>query len=261
MATKEQLLTRLDEIGGVLERRGEALLLLGLGSVGVETERIDEYSDLDFFVIVKPGYKQAYIEHLDWLEEVHPLAYSFRNTADGYKVLFEDGIYGEYAIFEEDEMNHIAYAEGRIIWMDSKYEKPEIAKGGSGTEAHRREGLDFSLNEALTNLYVGLCRYARGEKLSASRFVQSYAVDSILSVLHLLEKEEAYFPDVFGAERRMEKRFPSFAQRVGDMMLGYERTPESALHILRYLEEVYPVNDRMSAEIRRLAEHHRSIRT
>jgi len=116
------------------------------------------------------------------------------------------------------------------------------------------EGLDFPLIEALTNLYVGLCRYARGEKLSAARFVQSYAVDSILSVLHLLEKEEACFPDVFGAERRLEKRFPSFAQRVGDMMLGYERTPESALHILRYLEEVYPVNARMSAEIRRLVE-------
>lgn len=57
MATKERLLRRLDAIGGSLERRGEALLLLGVGSVGVETERIDDYSDLDFFVIVKPGYK------------------------------------------------------------------------------------------------------------------------------------------------------------------------------------------------------------
>ncbi|AWB46604.1 hypothetical protein DCC85_22145 [Paenibacillus sp. CAA11] len=257
MATKEQLLRRLDEIGGSLERRGEALLLLGVGSVGVETARIDEYSDLDFFVIVKPGYKQAYIEQLDWLEEVYPLSYTFRNTVDGYKILFEDGIYGEYAVFEEEEMEHVAYSEGRIVWRNPSYANPEIteiAKGGRRTETQRREGLDFPLNEALTNLYVGLCRYARGEKLSAARFVQSYAVDNILSALHLLEKEEAYFPDVFGEERRLEKRYPSFAERVGDMILGYERTPESALHILRYLEEVYPVNARMSKEIRRLAE-------
>ncbi|WP_334072568.1 MULTISPECIES: hypothetical protein [Paenibacillus] len=253
MATKEGLLRRLDEIGGSLARRGEALLLLGVGSVGVETDRIDAYSDLDFFVVVKPGYKQGYIERFDWLEEVYPLAYTFRNTADGYKILFEDGIYGEYAVFEENEMEHIAYSEGRIVWMDPACTNPEIAKGGRRTETQRREGLDFPLNEALTNLYVGLCRYARGEKLSAARFVQSYAVDNILSALHLLEKEEAYFPDVFGEERRMEKRYPSFAERVGDMILGYERTPESALHILRYLEEVYPVNARMSMEIRRLA--------
>ncbi|GIP22181.1 hypothetical protein [Paenibacillus sp. J22TS3] len=257
MARKEQLLRRLDEIGGSLEQRGEALLLLGVGSVGVEMERIDDYSDLDFFVIVKPGYKQQYIERLDWLEEVCPLAYTFRNTVDGYKILFEDGIYGEFAVFEEEEMEHIAYSEGRIVWIDphlANSRLAEIAKGGRRTETQRREELDFPLNEALTNLYVGLCRYARGEKLSAARFVQSYAVDNILSVLHLLEKEEAYFPDVFGEERRMERRYPSFAAQVGDMILGYERTPESALHILRYLEEAYPVNTRMSVEIRRLAD-------
>ncbi|UJF31434.1 hypothetical protein [Paenibacillus hexagrammi] len=253
MAKKEQLLGRLDAIGGSIERRGESLLLLGVGSVGVETERIDAYSDLDFFVIVKPGYKQAYIERLDWLEEVGPLAYSFHNTPDGCKILFEDGIYGEYAIFEEEEMENIAYSEGRIVWMDPNYDRPKIAKGSKKIETKRRAGLDFPVNEALTNLYVGLCRYARGEKLSAARFVQSHAVDSILSVLHLLEKEEAYYPDVFGEDRRLEKRYPYFAERVGDMILGYERTQESALHILRFLEEVYPVNARMSMEIRRLA--------
>lgn len=194
-----------------------------------------------------------YIERMDWLEEVCPLAYTFRNTEDGYKILFEDGIYGEYAVFEEEELAHIEYAEGRIVWMNPMYANPDIAKGGKPTETRRKKERDFPLNEALTNLFVGLGRYARGEKLSAARFVQSYAVDNILSALHLLEKEEAYFPDAFGEERRLEKRFPSFAERVGDMLLGYERTPESALHILRYLEEVYPVNARMSEKIRRLA--------
>jgi len=90
----ELLLQRLDEIGKSLERKGGVLLLLGVGSVGIELERMDEFSDLDFFVIVKPGQKERYIDQLDWLEEVHPLAYSFRNSDVGYKVLFEDGIYG-----------------------------------------------------------------------------------------------------------------------------------------------------------------------
>jgi hypothetical protein len=90
--------------------------LLGLGSVGVELGRLDQYSDLDFFLIVKKGSKSMYLDSLFWLSDVYPLAYSFRNTVDGYKILFEDGIYGEFAVFEEDEMDKIAYSEGRWIF-------------------------------------------------------------------------------------------------------------------------------------------------
>lgn len=253
MLKTELLLQRLDEIGKSLERKGGALLLLGVGSVGVETERMDEYSDLDFFVIVKPGQKERYIHRLDWLEEVHPLAYSFQNSDVGYKVLFEDGIYGEYAVFEEWELENGSYTEGRVVWKDPLYRNTEITKPSNPIPSLKKDSLDFPLNEALTNLYVGLGRYARGERLSAIRFIQSYAVDNILSVLHLLEQEVDYYPDPFGNERRLEKRYPRFAEIVGDMIQGYDRVPESALRILNFIEEVYPVNRKLSEEIRRLA--------
>jgi len=249
----ELLLQRLGEIGKSLERKGGALLLLGVGSVGVEIDRLDEYSDLDFFVIVRPGEKNRYIDRLDWLEDVHPLAYSFKNTEDGYKVLFEDGIFGEYAVFEEKELENISYTKGRVIWKDPTYSNTAIAKPVSAIPSLKSDSLDFSLNEALTNLYVGLGRYARGERLSAARFIEGYAIDRILSVLHLLEQEVDYFPDPFGNERRLEKRYPHFAEIIGDMMQGYNHVPESALRILSFIEEVYPVNRRLSEEIRRLA--------
>ena len=57
------------EIGAALARRDDALALLGLGSVGLETARLDRWSDLDFFAIVAPGAKARYIERLDWLAE------------------------------------------------------------------------------------------------------------------------------------------------------------------------------------------------
>ncbi|WP_256759959.1 hypothetical protein [Cohnella sp. WQ 127256] len=252
MSRKDLLLQRLDEIGLSLERNGGAHLLLGLGSVGVEMDRIDEYSDLDFYVIVMPGQKSRYLDQLDWLEEVHPLAYSFRNASVGYKILFEDGIYGEYAIFEESEMASSSYSEGRIVWKEPSYTNVGISKSSKQEPSLRKASLEHPLNEALTNLYVGLGRYARGEKLSGMRFVQGYAVDSILSVLHLLEQEVEYFPDQFGNERRLEKRHPQFAERIGDMLQGYDHVPESALCILNYLEDVYPVNKRLSDEIRTL---------
>ncbi len=50
--TPTMLLQRLDSIGQCLRASNKALALLGLGSVGIETERLDQYSDVDFFAIV-----------------------------------------------------------------------------------------------------------------------------------------------------------------------------------------------------------------
>jgi lincosamide nucleotidyltransferase B/F len=255
MLRKDLLLQRLNDIGKTLERKDGALLLLGLGSVGIEVDRLDEYSDLDFFVIVKKGFKKRFLDQLDWLEETHPLAYSFKNTSDGYKILFEDSIYGEYAVFEDWEFERISYTPIRIIWKEASYTITGIGCTKETIPSPKKDSLHHPLNEALTNLYVGICRYARGEKLSAMRFVQSYAIDSIISVLHLVEQEVDFFPDPFGNERRLEKRFPSFAERLGDMMQGYHHIPESTIAILNFLEEVFPTNPRLCGEIRYLVQH------
>ena len=55
MNKTELLLQRLDDIGQSLKDSRQALALLALGSCGAERERLDQYSDLDFFVIVKDG--------------------------------------------------------------------------------------------------------------------------------------------------------------------------------------------------------------
>jgi hypothetical protein len=110
-----KLLTRLDEIGQSLAQSGHGLALIGLGSVGTELARIDAYSDLDFFAIVETGYKTQYIEDLSWLSRLCPIAYSFRNTVDGYKLLYTDGIFCEFAVFEPAELSHIPFAAGRKV--------------------------------------------------------------------------------------------------------------------------------------------------
>ncbi|SBS61853.1 hypothetical protein VAT7223_00865 [Vibrio atlanticus] len=64
--TPEKLLQRLDAIGESLKASGKAHALLGLGSVGIETERLDRYSDVDFFAIVQEGHKQYFLDSLHW---------------------------------------------------------------------------------------------------------------------------------------------------------------------------------------------------
>src|SRR5262245_22541835 len=111
------LLQRLDAIARALASRGDVIALLGVGSVGRDLDRIDEHSDLDFFVIVEDDAKERYLDDIDWLREAAPLVYDFENTVDGRKVLFADGIYAEYAVFTLAEVTSGAFMPGRVVWQ------------------------------------------------------------------------------------------------------------------------------------------------
>jgi hypothetical protein len=245
------LLTRLDEIGQSLSRNGHALALIGLGSVGLELDRIDEYSDLDFFAIVEVGYKQAYLDSLKWLEDVHPVAYSFLNTVDGYKLLFEDGIFCEFAVFELPELKSIPFAPGRMIWK--RADVPDsLGVPVIEPPAPAKRDREWLLGEAVTNIYVGLQRDARGEKLSGMRFIQGYAVDRLLELLEIIEDGKEAHRDPFVNERRFEQRYPHLVPQLQSWSQGYEKNRESARAILYFLEENFGVNGAIAEEIRKL---------
>lgn len=245
------LIQRLEAIGRALESTEHASALIGLGSVGVERERLDEYSDLDFFVVAEAGFKQRFIENLDWLQSVHPVAFHFRNTADGHKLLFADGVFCEFAVFEPAELHTIPFAPGRVIWKRPDVEDKICVPKNLPSRPPARD-VDWLVGEALTNLYVGLCRHCRGEKLSAERLVQHYAVDRLLELATFIEKETASPRDVFSDERRVERRLPAFAEMLPNFIQGYERTPESAHTILDWMDKHFAINTRMAQAIRAL---------
>ncbi len=247
----QSLLKRLDEIGGALAQSGHALALIGLGSVGEELHRLDEYSDLDFFAIVEDGYKRHYIEDLDWLSRLAPIAYHFLNSPDGYKLLFADGIFCEFAVFEPHELQGIPFAPGRIVWKRTDAPETIHRPAKEPLRAARRD-VEYLVGEAITNLYVGMGRDKRGEKLSAMRFIQGYAVDRLLELAETIEPGQNVTRDIFVNERRFEARHPSIARELPLWTQGYERNRESALAILSFLERNLEVNKVMANAIREL---------
>jgi lincosamide nucleotidyltransferase len=247
----QSLLKRLDEIGGSLAQSAGALALIGLGSVGRELHRLDKYSDLDFFVIVEAGYKRHYIENLEWLSRLAPIAYHFLNSPDGYKLLFADGIFCEFAVFEPQELQEIPFALGRIVWKRNDAPETIYRPAKEPVRAERRTK-EFLIGEAVTNLYVGMGRDKRGEKLSAMRFIQGYAVDRLLELSEYIEPEQDVTRDIFANERRFEARHPAIADEMSFWLQGYERNRESALAILSFLESHFEVNEAMANAIREL---------
>lgn len=244
MDHRQRLLNRLDAVAAALRDSGAALALLALGSVGRERERLDAYSDLDFFAIVQQGSKQRFLHHLDWLSA--PVTYSFQNTVDGCKVLYEDGIFAEYAVFEPDELAPIPFAPGRIVWQAAGFDASLVAPR---IRSAPKYALDWLLGEALTNLYVGMGRFRRGEKLAAFRLVQVHAVEQVLRLAPYIAPDHPDQRDPFADERRFEQRFPTIAPQLPAFMQGSERTPESAQAILAFLGTHFEINAAIKTRI------------
>ena len=242
---------RLDDLGAVLARRGDAIALIGLGSTGLDLDRLDNHSDMDFFVVVDDGAKQRYLDSVDWLEELAPIDFSFPNSIDGRKVLFADLLFAEYAVFTLDELRAGSFPPGRLVW--ARDDAPAgLEQAGRPREPSPYDYPEYHVNEAVTNLYVGLHRDARGERLTATRFIQSYAVERLLTYLELTGATGGR-QDEFVIERGVERRFGPDVLPLASMVPGYDRNREAALAILEWLEARVDVPPTLASEIRRLA--------
>lgn len=202
--------------------------------------------------MVDDGAKQRYLDSIEWLEALSPIAFSFANTVDGRKVLFADGLFAEYAVFTLDELRSSDFSPGRLVWRrDDAPLGLETSGRTPGASPHDDPG--HQVNEALTNLYVGLHRDARGEVLSATRLIQSHAVDRLISFLDLTTPGVAPRQDVFAIERGAELRFTPDVLPLAALVPGYGRNREAALAMLAWLEQRAEVDQGLAAAIRALA--------
>lgn len=250
------LLERIETIGRSLAASGHALALIALGSVGRETDRLDAWSDLDFFAIVEPGHKARYLGRLDWLEAAHPLAWHFQNTRDGHKALMADGVFCEFAVFEPAELDAIPFAPGRIVWRREGVDET-IAQPRRALPSVQLPDETWVVGEALSGLLVGLMRWHRGEKLTAMRMVQSHALDRLIELDALRQQqrgEATPSADPFNRERRVEQRQPALRDELPHIAAGYERTPAAALALLAAFQRRGALlNEAVVARIRALA--------
>jgi hypothetical protein len=244
------LLARLDAIAESLRASGHALALIGLGSVGLETDRLDQWSDLDFIVVAEPGHKRHYLDRLGWLEAAHPVAWHHRSAFDRCKALMCDGVLCDFAVFEPQEIDAVPFAAGRVVWMRPGVD-PSIAQPRRPPPP-RTTDETWIVGEALACLLVGLQRWHRGEKLSALRLVQGQALERLIEFDALRGRAPA--GDPFDPARGLESRQPALGAELPELAPGYLHTPAAARAILDAFEARSAVLDAsMVAFIRRLA--------
>lgn len=201
----------LDQIATRLAQRPEPMGLLALGSCA--TGRMDEFSDLDFFVIAEP--RQPLLADISWLGDVE---WSHRNTPDGYQALV-DGVFCEFAVFAPGDLRGIRFTPGRYVWRRADCPDPEPTYPG-------RADRDWLAAEVVANLYVGMSRWLRGERLSAFRMVQHEALGNLLRWYRAPDADDPFDPT---------RRAEALALPVGRLAPGHDHTPAAAAAILQTL--------------------------
>jgi len=163
------------------------------------------------------------MEDISWLE-VHPIIFSYIETRDGLKVIYEDGILLEFAVFTMDELKHIPFQEGTIYYkkpfIDELDLKPQI-------KTFHPFDLNKTISNCLSNLYVGLLREHRGEHVAAFLMIQVYATSHLLKILDQNQD------DPFVVERRIEQRLDLDYQA---LYPGIQNNKNAVSKILDYLE-------------------------
>ncbi len=187
--------------------------LIWAGSAA-ETERFDEYSDFDFFLITQDAEAEPMRQNLEWLPRFEDIAYWARETSHGLKVVYKDGTILEYAVFKLDELSNSVVNHFAVDIDKADVEtRTESIQAKSEPKSH--ETVEDHLAIIYTLLMIAIGRARRGEKLIAGQFVRSYAaLHLIRAVKKTFESADISKRDVLDPWRRFELEYPEIGAKL-----------------------------------------------
>lgn len=191
----------------------------------------DEWSDHDFFLITEPGAQEALRQDLGWLPEHGRIAFSFRETEHGLKVLYDDGHMIEFAVFDVDEIALAGVNRYRTL-LDRGGVEEACARVHDHPRPQRDD--DHLFGMVLASALVAIGRGRRGETLSAA-FLVTWGLTYLTRLItRIIPAEDPSILDSFDALRRFERAYPA----LGEELAGAVRlSPQDAgLRLLAVLE-------------------------
>lgn len=210
--------------------------VLGLVVVGSTAERDyapDRWSDHDFFVVVAPGAQESFRSDLRWLPGSEEIAFSFRETAHGVKVVLRDGHLLEFAVFDPGELSLARVNRYRVVFDRERIAEriERVAQATRSSPDLVVPGDDWLTGQFLALLLVGVGRHHRGERLSGRQLVASNAVSHLVRLFtkHVASPSAALL-DGLDPLRRFELAYPALGARLSALQIM--ETPAAARALL-----------------------------
>lgn len=244
------------ELVARLEAEAAILGLVATGSMAARGILPDLHSDHDFWLIATAETAESWRTDPSFLPGAEAIAFAFRETAHGVKVIFRDLHLVEYAVFAPAELELARVNRYRVL----------LDRGGIAArmeELRRRtlaEAAAFdekkAAGEFLSNLLVAAGRARRGELLSAHRLVTAGALFHLLGLLARHARTDSpELRDDLDPFRRFERTHTRLATRIAAALR--EDPLEAARELLEiYREEVGPELAQPPAELAALVAAH-----
>ncbi len=205
----------------------------------------DQWSDHDFFVISESGAQEEFRTDLTWLPDYDRMAFWFRETEHGLKVVYDDGHLLEFAVFDLSEMDLAKVDRYRVlIDRDRVGSTMERIAARTVLEADNAVADDrLIFGQFLTNLMVGVGRYRRGEILSGEEFTKRYALNHLVTLINkYVPTPDRNLLDRLAPFRRFEFVYPELGEELDRIL--YMAAPDAAALMLtiaaRELHAVMP---------------------
>lgn len=194
----------------------EVIGLVFLGS-SADHSRVDQYSDQDFFLVVKPETGEGFRQDLSWLPNHQRIVLAPRETAHGLKVLYQNGLVLEFAVFEDAELE-LAAANDYLVALDKQDISPRmeaIARRSVPKAFDAEAGFEL----LLSLLVIGVGRARRGEVIAADQHIKGYAVEKLIQLVRSARPVGADRRDSLNAFRRFEFDYPQLGALIAMHML------------------------------------------
>ena len=217
--------------------------LVGIGSLA-QPERVDRWSDHDFWVITTVEGQAHFLTDLSWLPDHSAITLALRPAPEYYTVLYATGHIAEFAVFALTDL-----ARGQLDRYRMLFDKNDIRTQIQAVY-ERTQGKQQTADPAraighfLVTLCTGAARDARGERLSAHKYIFQYALDDLLALItQHIPAQQSDLHDRFDPRRRFEQAYSDLSMLLTPLLTF---TPTAAaLHLLDIAERLF--QDRMTS--------------
>jgi len=225
----EKFLAYQAQLTDLVAKRPEVIGLVFVGSAAA-TQRVDQYSDQDFFLVVTEGSGESFRQDLKWLPNSAEIASHPRETAHGLKVVYQNGDVLEFAVFEDSELELSSVNDYKVVLdrADIAERMAKIAHRSIPTEVNRAQELELFLSLIL----IGVGRARRGEVLAAEQHIKSYALNHALRLVRLANPVESSMMDSLNSYRRFEFDYPEMGRELAMVMRMPTEESARALAVL-----------------------------
>jgi hypothetical protein len=205
--------------------------LVAVGSTADQDYSPDEWSDHDFFLISHAGEQEALRQELRWLPAHERIAFSFRETAHGLKVFYDDGHMIEFAVFDLEEIAVAGVNRYRVLFDRGGVEEACARRRDSPRPEH---GDDHVFGMIVSSSLVAIGRGRRGEVLSAA-FLVTWALTYLTRLLaRVLPTGNVGVLDNLDSLRRFERAYPALGAELAAVVR--QAPAEGALRLLAVLD-------------------------